>query len=282
MCSRCRRGNIADACVYLVERNPLKNTPPPTPPKPTPSAVKRQDSDEGSHEALATGLSAEPDRNVGYLGATNYSAVFMDSPGIMVYEPCQSGEPYAMSPRTCELAAAKAILRLIPDRASSSALFRCYSRPNDGWNLLAAQILNESVWITYDSILEEDKRPAEGLEHMANTLFRNSSTKFQENHTDPIEWLRSFSGPNLRWESLGMLFTYWALAAKSLREASEQRETEFLRKMDRRELVLKYRAGASMCLDLTRRVASPNTLMACLLHKYSIVESIISGDASKS
>jgi hypothetical protein len=86
----------------------------------------------------------------------------------------------------------------------------------------------------------------------------------------------------MRWESLGLLFCYWALGTKALPENAELRDTQQLRDMDRRRLLSKYAVAAGMCVDMCKTGSTANSLLAILLYRYSVVQSIISGDASES
>lgn len=272
VCSRCLRKNISQSCVYIVgQARPKGGLPRVTPAQ----------HDVSQDFSMGLSISRLPENNTGYLGATNFSAVFRDSPDLSTQEPGVTGFVY-QSPVHGQLETAIAILGRIPDRATCTFLLQNHLHCSDGWSCLAAQLLNESVWTTFGSVLEESKRSREDLKRIAYAMFRNSSTTFREDHDDPTTWLQSFSGSSLRWESLGILFTYWALGSKSLINAPEQRETDVLRSHDRRALIIKFKGVARMCIDLCHQGSSTNTLLACLLHKYSIIESVVSGDTSTS
>jgi hypothetical protein len=270
-CSRCLRQGVSGSCVYMVGQIRPRR----------PHIGLTQRLPEVSTQDRTADVPALSGNNIGYLGATNFSSVFRDSPHLLDQGPQTPGVLYS-APAHAQLEAAVAILRLIPDRATCLLLLRSHLHCSDGWSTLAAQLLNESVWIAFGSTLEQSQRPIEALTRIAYAMFHNDSTTFREDHTNPMEWLQSFSGSNLRWESLGILFAYWALGSKSLISAPEQRETDTLRSHDRMGLIMKYKNGARMCIDLCQRASSSNTLLACLLHKYSILESVVFGDTSTS
>lgn len=219
---------------------------------------------------------------MGYLGATSFSAVFQDTRTALpqsMRTPDLSDDytfaPFEEQPKERSVN----ILRSIPDRATCKTLFKLNVHPIDGWCRLAAQILNESLWISFGDVLE-GTRTTSGLTNMAKILCRNSSMPLQEEHTDPIEWLRSFSGQKMRWESLGILFCYWGLGTKSLAENVDLRETQQLRESDRRRLLKKFTVSAGMCIDICKSGSTANLLLAHLLYRYGMIQSIISGDAS--
>lgn len=284
VCSRCRRGNIMESCIYIIDQQPqrrLKFTPPASP-SPRLSTAHRQTREPRNE--ISRDYSPQPDNNVGYLGATSFSAVFQDTQTILPQSettPDQAEDLQFAIFEDQPNARSVGILQSIPDRATCNALFKLYVNPFDGWCRLAAQILNESLWISFGDVLEGERTRA-GLTMMAKTLCRNSSIPLQEEHTDPIEWLRSFSGQKMRWESLGLLFCYWAMGTKSLAENVELRETQQLRETDRRRLLNKYTVSAGKCVDICKNGSTANSLLAVLLYRYAIVQSIISGDASKS
>lgn len=107
-----------------------------------------------------------------------------------------------MSSRTLETCIA--VLQRIPDE--ETALFLKHTNPNDGWVRGAARRLVESLRNTFKRELRS-RRPAD-LENMAQLISMNTSKALDDNEPDTEKWLASFSGRNLRWDSLGILFTY--------------------------------------------------------------------------
>ncbi|KAK2601669.1 hypothetical protein QQS21_004743 [Conoideocrella luteorostrata] len=283
VCSRCRRGKIASSCIYVdqKEHQPrLKFTPPASPA--SRKSTPREHVNLEPSSVLEDDFSPQPDNNVGYLGATSFSAVFKDTQYNLPLNgrtPEQVDEAASSMVDDTPGERAINILRAIPDHETCTSLFKLHVNPNDSWCRLAAQIMNESIWITFGDVLE-DMRTTANLRQMANILCRNSSTPLQENYTDPIEWLRSFSGPNLRWESLGLLFCYWALGTISLPENAGLRDTEELRGSDGRRLLVKYMRAAGRCIDICKCGSTANSMLAILLYRYGVAQSLIAGDTS--
>lgn len=85
-------------------------------------------------------------------------------------------------------------------------LFLKHTNPNDGWVRGAARRLVESLTDTFRRELRA-RRPA-NLEAMALLLSANTARPWADDESDTEKWLASFSGRNLRWDSLGILFTY--------------------------------------------------------------------------
>jgi hypothetical protein len=85
----------------------------------------------------------------------------------------------------------------------------------------------------------------------------------------------------MRWETLGVLFTYWSFGTISLTENDATVECKKCFRSDRRRLWRQYKEAAYRCIELTRESpASP--LSAYLMYKHTILETARSGDASAS
>ncbi|KAH3001166.1 hypothetical protein KXW60_008083, partial [Aspergillus fumigatus] len=87
-----------------------------------------------------------------------------------------------------------AILQHIPGERDFSTLFSKHVNPNDGWIRLAAHHSSERMWNIF--------RPA---------LIRRLTDDF----------LTLAAHISMRWETLGILFTYWAFGAISSSPESE-------------------------------------------------------------
>jgi len=109
--------------------------------------------------------------------------------------------------------------------------------------------------------------------------FRNTTKMLEED--DPVVWINSFSGQNLRWEAIGVLFTYWAFGAISSPEDDPIFFDDKGNKRDRRQYMIELKECASSCIALCNHVERRNPLVVYLLYKHSLLESIISGDTSK-
>src|SRR3546814_14405078 len=71
------------------------------------------------------------------------------------------------------------------------------------------------------------------LQQMACFLTANTARPFREDLADPDEWLRQFTGFNLRWESIGLLFSFNEMGTrgcdKDAIEADEWRDRKSTR-----------------------------------------------------
>lgn len=284
VCSRCRRGGTSSSCVYLIQGRAVAAQSPSTPS----SGLVEPHHSPGT--ASPETFTPQSEWNIGYLGATSFSAVIQEAQNSL---PFTDGTPATLDeaegvdglrPRLMlddkTYETALCILRSIPDKEASYLLFKKHVNPNDGWCRLAAARLIDSLWASFGSVLDGDRRQ-DRLAQTALLLCRNSSRLLKEDYEDPEEWFRSFSGPNLRWETLGILFTYWALGAVALPEGITKDEGRMLGGSDPQKLMRKYKASSRSCIDICRNASCANTQLLYTVYKQSILESIVYGDTSK-
>ncbi|KAF7561636.1 hypothetical protein G7046_g2528 [Stylonectria norvegica] len=285
ICQRCRRGKDPDACVYLFEggsggargRGSAASS----------LSAQRTPNTSTSTE-LPGSLSVDGTRVVtpksgsGYLGATSFSAVLQETQARLMGDQASamvlldhtttssSSDPLrlnGMDQETCVM-----ILRSIPSKFDSYKLFRSHINPNDGWCRLAGELLLDSLWANFGCHYFGDGQGQCGLMSLAalaERISENTGTPLSEHHLDPSEWLQSFSGPQLRWEALGVLFTYWAFGCLSSAEEPGHGD----KPQDRRDLYRIYKERAWACAELVRKTSSGNTLLLYLLYKHSLYAS---------
>ncbi|KGQ06220.1 hypothetical protein BBAD15_g8450 [Beauveria bassiana D1-5] len=174
-------------------------------------------------------------------------------------------------------AAAINVIRNIPDRASSYYLFETYRNIHDAWCRLAARWLLHSLWDTFGDILEGD-RSDESLSVMAKKLCLNTASVLREDHTNPKEWFKEFSGQNMRWECIGILYAYWSSGLLSLPRETFKGSCKALHDMDRRTALDFYKDLVADCANLCWNAGNGNTLLCFLLFERSLLQSNISGD----
>ncbi|KAK8006523.1 hypothetical protein PG991_012820 [Apiospora marii] len=170
------------------------------------------------------------------------------------------------------------VLSCIPSRSTSEILFARNINPNDTWLPGGRLRLASSLYEAFGATLEGTRRYPH-LREMASTLCSNSKTRFFEDQEDPEEYMGSFCGRHMRWESLGILFTYWAFSASLTRDGDmDPIGQDFV---TGRQLVLRFTTCVSKCMDICRKLcAPPNTLFVFVCFRYTLLESNVSGDAS--
>ncbi|EGX89424.1 fungal specific transcription factor, putative [Cordyceps militaris CM01] len=297
VCSRCRKGRIEHKCIYMVAKNPPSPTPPRTRELPSnlpspdrPARTRIVTSPRTARQGHAA-IDARPSESVryealGYMGATSFSIDLEEAQRRLMSMPGAEGPVSSVPPSDAPSlslrdfnppAAAINVIRNIPDRASSYYLFETYRNIHDAWCRLAARWLLHSLWDTFGDILEGD-RSDESLSVMAKKLCRNTSSVLREDHKDPKEWFNEFSGHNMRWECIGILFAYWSSGLLSLPRETFKGSCKALNDMDRRSALEFYKELVADCANLCWNAGSGNTLLCFLLFKRSLLQSNIGGD----
>lgn len=284
VCQRCRRRNTTNDCVYLPQE-----------PSVAPSRrIRSRDTLRSEAHVLTPSASEETSLpnsadDTGYLGATSFSAVFEETRNTLASgqaSPTVTEESSVLGtaiaqPRSLlsqsKLAKAVAVLKSIPDKHTSYILFRRHVNPNDGWCRLAGEMLLDTIWTSFGRLLGGERCTAD-LTVLANKISSNSSQSLKEDYWDPEEWFQSFSGESLRWEALGILFTYWSLGTLAFSDSNALGLEGF----DRKAMFRCYKENAWACAELVRDTCASNGLLLYLLYKHSLLEGMTSGDASKS
>jgi hypothetical protein len=231
----------------------------------------------------------------GYLGFTSFSEVYQEtrnslslaqgSESLATVTPCPPAEPLAAEPTvavsTGILELCLTVLRHIPEPAVAEPLFNKHINPNDGWIRLAARRVLQSLYATFGNHLGVNRDQAQ-LEYLARLLCSNTAKTLREDEPDPVRWLASFSGKNFRWESIGILYTYWALGKSSLTTHRPEAAGGASRSKTGKPAIIVFRDGAQLCIEICKHTGGGkgNTLLLYLMYKHAIMESIVSGDAS--
>ncbi|GIJ84879.1 hypothetical protein Asppvi_003730 [Aspergillus pseudoviridinutans] len=233
-----------------------------------------------------------------YLGPTSFTSVFMEhgdrfeledavrasgSQADRVTDPDLNLPPqpkYAADRQRLQLGAE--VLQQIPGERDCSNLFLRHVNPNDGWIRLAAHHSSEGMWNAFRPSLT--RRSTDKLLTLAAHISANSKATLS-GEQDPQAWLASFTGRQMRWETLGILYTYWAFGAISSSPQSEavfRYCQEHLSVMGPKQLTAHLKHYAFLCIDLCRQLGSVNVLFVYLLYKHNILEGILNGDKSLS
>ncbi|KAK2598672.1 hypothetical protein N8I77_012067 [Diaporthe amygdali] len=306
VCRRCRARNKHGGCVYLgvekTSRKPAQDRPRSSL-RAVRSARPSPGSDSGTISPRINVLSDSPDSRPhpsetgpGYLGSTSFSAVYQetqnslslvkgplmgfhtDATAITPVSAIENSDADAttivLSPRSLETSLI--VLHRIPAEDFAISLFEKHINPNDGWIRLGAKRVIEALHSVFGRQLRS-RKPRE-LEELAHLLSSNTAKPWSEDELEAEAWLSSFSGRHMRWESMGILFTYWALAA-----LADHPHRPELRKPDvgPAKLTLVYKEAAELCVELCKG-CTPNSLLLYLNYKVAILDSMIAGDAAPS
>lgn len=306
VCSRCERRGVAESCIY-VQAPSDKRRPARIPPGLIPSNVESSfvaSPHEFSVPSSSSVPSASNDNPVpasrqklptfdgtrSYLGPTSFRAVFQENEQQLHlgnHEQTNSwvGSPLSVltlpskEPR-CALnghlaEVAEDVFRHIPPPGIAATLFQRHINPNDGWIRLAASKLNKGIWPAFGNLLRE------GLHNsLVHYITRNTQNVFEEDKANAKEWLDALLGTKLRWELLGILFTYWTFGAISSPIDSSVFDFGDGRTLSRGEFIRELKVSTSSCISICETITSGNSLMIYLLYKDNLLNAVLNGEAS--
>ncbi|KAH7151033.1 hypothetical protein DER46DRAFT_628921 [Fusarium sp. MPI-SDFR-AT-0072] len=93
------------------------------------------------------------------------------------------------------------------------------------------------------------------------------SMTLREDQDDPAAWIESFSGPNLRWETVGVMFLYTALSELSTTSNEESKR-----------IIRHCTEYCASCITLANMGGSSGTLMLFLMYKRSVLHAWMHGE----
>ncbi|KAM0493589.1 hypothetical protein D7B24_001105 [Verticillium nonalfalfae] len=313
VCRRCQAGKKASQCEYIVDTrtatasthragSPLaqaaprrRSASPPGTRPPPPAAPARP---EPSPERPETARPESP-RHVGrvlpgpgYLGFMSYCDIYDEtdrSLSLLRGGPASETTPTetrAITPRTTpvvptlsrrSLETCLTVLRHVPTRAEARRLFDDGCTVLDCWVRQVTQRVMLSLYEIFGHCLGDSRKETDLID-MAHLLSRNTSVSLSDKEADSDAWIQSFSGRNLRWDTLGVMFVYWAFGGRSKRSFR-------MESGDRTEVagsVLTLQRCIDLCVELSRGASEGNILLLYVLYQRAVLESMIAGDASPS
>ncbi|ORY56857.1 uncharacterized protein BCR38DRAFT_490307 [Pseudomassariella vexata] len=290
-CIRCKKWNIVDRCIYSASGSSPRRS---TASSASASSIVRRPEPARSlpqslpaiTPSLTSRLSTSPDSlppnsaavQPGYLGFTSFSTPYEEtrnslslldpqspshrtnqnrrSSGVAGQSPV-SHAGNIMSPVVQELALH--VLRQIPIPEDGPRMFEPNISFFDGWVNIMSKTVLEQLYAMWGHCLGTTRNPAQ-LEELARTICVNTIKSTSDAIRDPNAWMAQFVGHNLRWDSLGALFTFWKLSPESPLAVVNQ------------ELICN-------CIRLCRQFTEGNVVLVYLYHQRARLQSIFSGDA---
>jgi hypothetical protein len=240
---------------------------------------------------LSDRASTPVDQASGYLGFTSHSSVLEETQNslsmlqgfqgfrALLPPPTNNGLKQSVEELRCHCSPTMemclVVLRGIPaanvshtESNDDSPFYR------DGWLRAIGQRVLSDLHEMFGSYFGPCRVDSQ-LEEIAHFLSENTSKPFQEDEPDSKKWISQFTGSNLRWESLGLLFSFvYFLDVSPLPHGGYGTTAK-------REWTEISRICLGLCIDLSRRFSSANSLLAQLYMRRSTLESIHAGDASK-
>lgn len=211
-----------------------------------------------------------PSIQLGYLGFTSHNTVFEETRHSLSLVHGSTLDTAALrgpsvKSRAClvELPAALRemclfVLRNLPGENDDVLSYRFHCRA-DRWVIDSVKATLKSLYANFGENLA-NRDDVQQLEEMGLVICNNTA-KPQDEHPSNQDWLDQFAFPTLRWESVGLVFTYW----DGNPGASQQTVVTCL----------------GYCIELAGHFSAANDLLLYLCYRRSTIQSLISGDASK-
>ncbi|KAE9582822.1 Trichosetin biosynthesis cluster transcription factor TF23 [Colletotrichum fructicola] len=265
----------------------------PTPTSATPG--RRTGSVSASHPTSPESVAATPSvLGIGYLGFTSFSGIYEETRhnlnrlqssgtapiseiGTTNYCGLECSPP--LTPQALETCLN--ILRHVPNREAGLKLWDSHSSPSDGWIRPVGRRIMLSLYETFPRHFNSATPVSDReMEALARTICANTAKRINDEEADPEKWVAQLTGPNLRWESLGVVFVYWELAARYLGPYRPDVGMQFESVDENTKIVMRYRYCIGACIELTKAAGSGgNTLLLFMSVRRTVIESLFSGDA---
>jgi hypothetical protein len=292
ICRRCRkRPNGASACYYASPNRP-SDTSHSQQPVSGVSALNagaaesstRQTRNFGPDDGLWSSPAARPPQ--GFFGPTSFPAAYQETEANLAAQgppvvdvdaplsPSMSAPPSVAEIQTMvnmdqgASQLAVKVLQALPEKPLISR-----PRPkvslDDGWLAIIGDKLITSTWDSFGSYLCDKSNTAK-LREMGSRICINTRKTLREDQDDPVAWIESFSGENLRWETVGVMFLYTALSEISATSNEESKN-----------IIRQCTDYCASCITLANMGGSSGTLMLFLMYRRSVLHAWMHGETSK-
>ena len=148
------------------------------------------------------------------------------------------------------------VLRNVPDAAQVRALYCTDVSPTETWAAVVARHVLKSFYSEFEPHLGSCQNNTAELEQFAHKLCVNTTRPFSDEESDPQAWIDQLCGPNLRWESLGLLFNFWGLYADPNRA-----ESKMVVQLLGKNWVPLARECFNLCYELCEEFSNGNSVM---------------------
>lgn len=160
--------------------------------------------------------------------------------------------------------------------------YQAWMQVGDGYLVFrkAYQLFVSELW-HYSTTSLRDVPQAQRLHHLSKRVWRNTYKPMKVSSDSTIEdWALQATGDNLRWETVGLLFSAVGLRASGAVFAENQSlydAAQPVGRIDRAKVMLKL---VDESIDFCRRCGSCSDLFVCLLYERSPLVEWVRGDVS--
>jgi hypothetical protein len=233
-------------------------------------------------------------RSARYYGPTSFAAIFSEHqedlldigedirkhPGAWPFGVPLLGRERPNGPTARTKQTVKALLN-IPSREVCEMLlanFDSIREPSLNPVMVSHCITN--LWSTFEAELS-GPREEEPMARIADVLFENEETPLAPSSDDPTEWMNTFTGSNIRFEMMGMLFCFFGLGFMSLQDWDPVFKATENDGRDRKQTAWRMKECAGVCLKMCDDSETVNYLVTALIQSLKRLETGCTGDDSK-
>ncbi|KAI9736989.1 MAG: hypothetical protein M1834_000578 [Cirrosporium novae-zelandiae] len=296
-CAKCQRRNIRDKCSYHpapmtrryspADKELIQSTST-TPSKPSsPSATNITDV-QNDESFTNSNINGATQTQSGYLGSTSYAAVFEYDQS--QFDPIPStrsiGSPYLshgtskthITPGTIRGGAR--ILAYLSDLKFHEDLINSFYALSQ--TMIVPKPFMKAAFASIQNMHELALRDSTGTTfyRWSEAICRNSVQPFEVNEGTTVqEFIASFTGQNLRWEIMGMIFTLSGLVMTTFIDRNKLPIKGEPQGLDRKKFITQMEGAAEFCIHFSQSVGSVNDLLVWLLYEHFVLLSMFHGDS---
>lgn len=225
-----------------------------------------------------------------YLGSTSYAAVFSEGRNVSSSIDGQSPETTITTPslvssgvrcgQLCEYGIGPAIIAKISSYSIYETSIKRYFETNRASALVAPLILSALPQLKRD--IEQLAARGNSLEAFCAEITNNTARQIKvPSSMTASSFHKLFTGPNLRWEILGIMFAVSGMNAQYTSPDDPLFIVDGGRKIDREEFISDVISGSNSCIHLCQEHGAVNDLMVWLLYTDMLLLSNFYGDSCK-
>ena len=299
VCARCLKHGVDSQCVYTatVPRTRSSRTTPrnvlvPNATIPISISQSTHSSSSGSpaNAVAATAYEARSPSAVvtsspGFLGYMSHNAVFQETKKSLSLLHGEDSDRTTTSGRGTH-SRVRISYHALPSPLREMCLFVLRRLPKQAEQQMSSHSMKPQRWndVAIGKIMHslenhfglDVQRPDSDLEQIAEVICMNTAKPLRDMHSSS-QWMDQFTGPNLRWESIGLVWAYLEGLSNAI-ESLHPRSLVWLPGKQSPETCL---LCLSYCIDLSCHFNQGNIIMLDLVRRKAVLQSMVSGDAGK-
>ncbi|CAJ2510351.1 Uu.00g050540.m01.CDS01 [Anthostomella pinea] len=315
-CKRCVKRGCADRCVYhpspLAKSRQTRTAAPPTPststndeslsdvfvsvdtplpgspltssPEKPPPPRAAEDAAHAHRAASAPPLQTHQQAyvrvNPGFLGATSFTSIFTENLGKFGVQQMETSYLQRIPISDDRIARGCQVLSFLKNRVLVNQFVARYFEICEGAGIICPEPIMKK-WLMKlqlhhgDTLRDQDP---EKIRRLCELLWRNTQSPLVFNEgTSAMQWARSATGPNIRWEVIGLIAAIIGQCANTLRPSDR-----FLKEHNvvRPKFPRQMNDVANTCMAFCRDCEALDDLFLWLAMENAVLTSTMLGDGS--